>query len=144
MNSPLLKANIYTAFVLFSTALMANAQKTAFDALEAFGKNRGQGNLKQVVGVTGTLGQDQPQQWLILMRDAKVPNLMHEYAMKKGKIVGERHFSRDPKQPLPSTPLPLKKLDVDSTKAFQIANQSASASNVGFDSISYLLRVHKT
>lgn len=143
MNSPLFKAHIYTALVLFSATLLANAQSTAFDALETFGKSRGQADLKRVVGVTGLQGQDQPQQWMILMRDSNVQNLMHEYAMKKGKIVGERHFSREPEQPLPTTSLPLEKLSIDSTKAFIIANQTASGNNIGFDSVSYLLRVHK-
>lgn len=143
MTSPYFKASIYTVLVLFSTTLLANAQKTAFDALEAFGKNRGQADLKRVVGITGLQGQDQPQQWMILMSDSNVQNLMHEYAMNKGKIVGERHFSRDPEQPLPSTSLPLEKLNIDSSKAFQIANQTATRSNIGFDSVSYLLRVHK-
>jgi len=139
-----MKPIIYTISLFFGSSLLINAQKTAFDSLEAFEKSRGQADLKQVVGVTGSFGQDQPQQWMILMKDSSVKNLMHEYAMNKGKVIGERHFSRDPEQKLPDTALPLTLLNIDSSKAFQVANQAAAKSAVGFDSISYLLRMHST
>lgn len=139
-----MKPVIYTILLFFGSSLLLNAQKTAFDSLEAFGKSRGEADLKQVVGVTGSLGQDQPNQWMILTKDPNVKNLMHEYAMNKGKVIGERHFSRNPEQKLPLTALPLNLLNVDSSKAFQIANQTATKSNIGFDSISYLLRIHNT
>lgn len=144
MTSPSFKASVFTLLVLFSSALLLNAQMSAFDTLEAFGKKRGQADLKRVVGVTGTLGQDQPQQWLVLMKDSSIKNLLHEYAMKKGKLVSERHFTSEPEHHLPSIVIPLNQLNTDSNKAFQIANQAASRSNIGFDSISYLLRVHST
>lgn len=139
-----MKPIFYTILLFFGSSLLINAQKTAFDSLEAFGKSRGQADLKQVVGVTGSFGQDQPQQWMILLKDSSVKNLMHEYAMNKGKVIGERHFSRNPEQKLPLTALPLNLLNIDSSKAFQIANQTAAKSSIGFDSISYLLRMHST
>ncbi len=93
MNTSLNKASIYTALVLLSSTLTVNAQKTAFDALEAFGKSRGQADLKRVVGVTGLNGQDQPQQWMILMRDSAVQNLMHELSKNLCPMV--EHIFKD-------------------------------------------------
>ena len=51
--------------------------------------------------------------------------------------------NRLPPQKLPAKTLPLDQLNIDSTKAFQIANKTANGSNIGFDSANYLLRVHK-
>jgi hypothetical protein len=144
MNSPRSKASICSILVLFSSTLLILAQNSAFDSMEAFGKSRGKTDLKQVVGLTGSLGQDQPRQWLVLMKDTKIPNLMHEYAVEKGKIVGERHFSPDPDQNLPSVPLPLAQLNFDSADAFRIATQAAVKGGIGFDSVNYLLRIHST
>jgi len=144
MNSPRFKASILTILLFFSSALLILAQSSAFDSMEAFGKSRGEADLKKVVGLTGSLGQDQPRQWLVLMKDTNIPNLMHEYAVEKGKIVGERHFSRDPDQSLPSVPLPLAQLNVDSADAFRIATQAAIKGGIGFDSVNYLLRIHST
>ncbi len=144
MNPPPSKTNILTVLLFFSSALPILAQNSAFDSLEAFGKSRGKGDLKHVVGLTGSFGQDQPSQWLVLMKDANIPNLMHEYAVQRGRIVGERHFSREPDQRLPSVPLPLPRLNVDSADAFRIATQAAVKAGIGFDSANYLLRIHST
>ncbi len=149
MTSPHFKTSICVLLLLLSSALLVNAQTSAFDSLEAFGKNRGQGNLKQIVAITGAHGQDQPQQWIVLGKDDITKNLMHEYVLQKGKVVAERHFTSepDPDKPdenLPSAPLPLARLSTDSSKAFQTANRAANNSSIGFDSINYLLRIHNT
>lgn len=144
MNPKNLKFGFYALLVFFCTPLLINAQTSAFDTLEAYGKSRGQADLKHIVAITGAQGQDQPQQWMILKKDASVGNLMHEYVMKNGNIVAERHFSTEPEQNMPASTLPLSQLNTDSTKAFKTANRAANNSNIGFDSINYLLRIHHT
>lgn len=144
MTSPRIITSLCSISLFFSSVLLINAQTTAYDALEAFSKSRGRADLERVVGVTGINGQDQPKRWLVLMKDVSVKNLMHEYAMEKSKVVGERHFSLTTEQKLPSVVLPLTQLNIDSDKAFKTANQAANSGRVGFDSISYLLRIHSS
>ena len=144
MNAPNFKTSSFVILLLLITSSLINAQTSAFDTMQSFEKNRGKANLKNIVAITGGMGQDQPKQWIILGRDPKTKNLMHEYVMKKGGINAERHFTADPEQPLPSAPLPLTQLNIDSPRAFQIANKAANSHNIGFDSVNYLLRIHHT
>ncbi|MCF6314317.1 MAG: hypothetical protein L3J39_17850 [Verrucomicrobiales bacterium] len=128
------------AFFAIAT-LSAQAQNSAFDNLEAFGNSRGKALLKRTVAITGAMGQHQPAQWLLLSKDVNVSNLVHEYAMKKGKVVAERHFTSTPEQRMPTKAMPLDRLNIDSEAAFQTANRTAAKSHIGFDSINYLLRI---
>ena len=116
------------------------AQSTANQSLKALQVLRGRQVVSTIVGVAGFYGQDQPQQWRLLAVDTRVPNLLHEYAMQAGKIVGERHFSRRPDEDLPSIVIPPGNLRIDSPQAFAIANENARRAGVGFDSVHYQLR----
>lgn len=136
-----MKTFIYSMALLVITVSPLHAQNSAFDNLEAFGAGRGKSQLKRTVAITGSMGQDQPAQWLLLTKDVNVSNLMHEYVMKKGKVTAERHFSSTPEQRMPSKAMPLDQLNIDSKAAFQTANRTAAKSQIGFDSINYLLRI---
>lgn len=144
MNSIYSKVSVCALLLFIGTLLSVSAQTSAFDSLEAFGKNRGDKALKRVLAITGAFGQDQPPQWMILSKDISVNNLRHEYIVKKGQIVAERNFTAAPDPNLPTATLPLDQLNTDSKKAFITANRAASNSNIGFDSVNYLLRIHHT
>lgn len=113
---------------------------SALSTLRAFGRERGDKELSRVVGVVGFHGREQPPQWLMLQTDARVPNLLHEYAMEGGRIVAHRQFFRDPGQDMPTIPIELGKLSIDSRQAFILADQAARRAGIGFDSMNYQLR----
>lgn len=118
----------------------ATSAPSALTTLRAFGRERGDALLTRVVGMVGFNGQDQPGQWLILQADIEVPNLLHEYAIQGGRIVAQRQFMRTPNQDLPTIPITVSKVAVDSRQAFALANQAAQKAGVGFDSMNYQLR----
>lgn len=136
-----MKIFIYSMALFIVFVFPLQAQNSAFDNLTAFGSSRGNSQLQRTVAITGSMGQDQPAQWLLLTRDINVGNLMHEYVMKKGKVIAERHFSSTPEQRMPNKAMPLDQLNIDSKAAFHTANRTAAKSQIGFDSINYLLRI---
>ncbi|NNE91699.1 MAG: hypothetical protein HKN23_08630 [Verrucomicrobiales bacterium] len=107
---------------------------------QTLARARGRQVMSTVVGIVGFNGKDQPQQWMVLAADPKVPNLLHEFALRDGQIVAERHFSRQPDDDLPSIPLPFHRVIVDSNRAFAIAEAAARKTGIGFDVIHYQLR----
>ncbi len=138
-NSVLLLA----AFLLMPGVFSSQAQPSAPSALttlRGFARERGDEEASRIVGVVGFFGQDQPGQWLLLQKDVKVPNLLHEYAIRNGRLVAQRQFWRDPKQDMPSIPIVISQIAIDSTAAFRLADQQAKRAGVGFDSIHYQLR----
>lgn len=116
------------------------ASPPAVTTLRRFAELRGDAELSRVVGVVGFMGQDQPRQWLLLQLDPKVPNLLHEYVMRDGRIDAHRQFWRDPRQDMPSIPIAVSKIAIDSTQAFRLGDQAAKRAGMGFDAIHYNLR----
>ncbi|MEO0415258.1 MAG: hypothetical protein AAF226_09935, partial [Verrucomicrobiota bacterium] len=93
-----------------------------------------------VVGLVGFYGQSQPQQWLVLVKDARVEDMMHEFVISDSKVRAQRHFRKLPNQDLPSIPISIDQVKIDSSKAFQIVEQLAGNVGIGFDTVHYQLR----
>lgn len=125
---------------MVSASPAATSKTTANMTFHALAKAKGSLVMSRVVGIAGFYGQDQPQQWLVLATDRKVPNLLHEFALRDGKLVAERHFTRQPELDIPSIPIPLSLVRIDSNQVFRIAETTARRAGVGFDSIHYQLR----
>lgn len=125
---------------LASLGSLQAGNPTAKETIKAFSQQRGSSEAARVVGLVGFYGQDQPPRWVFLQQDTKMPNLLHEYIMEKGQIVGERRFWRDPKQDLPTVPIPFAQVSVDSSRAFVLADQEAKKAGLGFDMIHFQLR----
>lgn len=113
---------------------------SALSVLRGFSRERGTAESSRIVGMVGFHGQDQPAQWLILQLDARDPKLLHEYAVRGGRPEAYRRFWRDPNQDLPTIPIELSRVAVDSTRAFVLADQNAKKAGIGFDAIHYQLR----
>lgn len=109
-----------------------HAGTTANQALATLEAAEGKVVSSNVFGLTGRFGQDQPEEWEILARRGE------QFAMfiVDKKSVLSYSLIR-PKKPLK---IPLNSLKIDSTKAFKIANKSAIAASIGFDSLDYSLR----
>ena len=130
-------------FLLFHCDVLAQNQTqtgTALNNLYAFGRIRGAGVKSNLVGIVGFFGRSLPSDWRFLVADPASPNMRHEYIMKNGREIGQRHFQVNPAQDIPSIRIPLKSLKVDSERAFDIANEAAKGAGVGFDSMHFQLR----
>ena len=93
-----------------------------------------------VVGMTGFYGQDQPRQWLILVKDPENETAMSEYVISDGRITAQRKVRVLPGHDFPSIEIPRSKLKVDSSLIFTATEELASAKGVGYDSVHYQLR----
>jgi hypothetical protein len=114
-----------------------SAQDTAYKALRAIGKQRGEKALNQVVAISGQSGRPQPVDWRISLDDPTARGGVREFDIVSGQISAER----TPAHPSQTRvrPIDLTKLNLDSDGAFHLAEQEASRNQVGFDSINYQL-----
>lgn len=94
----------------------------------------------RIVGMTGFYGQDQPRQWLILVRTGESQNKLFEYVMTEGRLQGRRELRALPQQDLPTVPIPLDRLKVDSDAAFFTTERLAESRGTSYDSVHYQLR----
>ena len=116
---------------------LVSAQDTAYKALRAIGKQRGEKALNQVVAISGQSGRPQPVDWRISLDDPTARGGVREFDIVSGQISAERtpvHSSQTRVRPIDLT-----KLNLDSDGAFHMAEQEASRNQVGFDSINYQL-----
>lgn len=130
-------------FLLFHCGAFAQAPTqtgTALHNLYAFGRLRGSEVKGNVVGIVGFFGRSLPADWRLLVTDPANQYMRHEYIMKNGQEIGQRHFRVNPAQDVPSIPIPLHLLKIDSEKAFDVANEAARGAGVGFDSMHYQIR----
>jgi hypothetical protein len=114
-----------------------SAQDTAYKALRTIGTQRGEKALNQVISISGQSGRPQPVDWRISLDDPTARGGVRELDIVSGQISSERTPVR-PSQ-VPSRPIDLTKLNLDSDGAFRAAEQEASRNQVGFDSVGYQL-----
>jgi len=130
----------------FSLALLLlalaplGAADTAYQALGVVRAKLTASGLKNVTEVTGERGASQPQSWKILMNDSQARGGVREIVVSKGDIVSERTpmggFSGSGGLPV----IDLTKLNLDSNRAFDLANGAAQEAGVGFHWVNYTLR----
>ena len=117
--------------------LVAFGKDTAYQALRALGAARDKSVLNQVIEVKGYRGTPQPDSWIILLDDPSARGGVREVEISNGKVISER-------TPMNSTgvspAINFHKLNLDSTGAFSLADQTARSSRVGFDAVNYTLR----
>jgi len=139
-----LKCCVLVFFALASVIVLVIASPTkypgALEALASYDRSSTKASSDIVVGMIGFYGQDQPRQWLVLAKDARIKGLMHEFVVSDGEVRAQRHFKRLPNQDLPDVPINRADVKIDSTRAFQLAESLAAKANIGFDSIHYQLR----
>lgn len=127
-------------FLLVAAAFPLSAAETAYQALGVVRAKLTASGLKNVTEVTGDRGGDQPQSWKILMNDPEARGGVREIVVSKGEIISERTpltgFSGSGSLPV----VDLTKLNLDSDKAFNLANESAQKSGTGFHWVNYTLR----
>ena len=130
----------FLIFALVSVAATAHAQTTARGALTILEHQAGQAETANVVAIVGNNGQNQPAAWKLLVLDRGNNSQLREYTVQNQHLTGPIAIQRDPKVDLPTTPILLTSLRVDSEEAFRIADDAAIAAGVGFDAVNYQLR----
>lgn len=130
---------ISIAAALFFTQAICSAKDPAYQALRtAAGGN--QALFNRVVEVQGAKGDPQPAVWRIVLDDPQARGGVRELEVSNGRIVSEHTPIRAYAGAGANAVMDFKKLNLDSTGAFTIANQEAAKRHAGFDLVDYSLR----
>lgn len=117
--------------------MVAFGKDTAYQALRALSAERDKSVLNRVIEVKGYNGMPQPDSWVVLLDDPAARGGVREVEVSNGKVISER----TPMNTAGISPvINFQKLNLDSTGAFSLADQTARNTKVGFDAVNYTLK----
>lgn len=112
---------------------------SAYQALRTAG-GKDQSLLNRVIEVQGAKGDPQPVVWRIVVDDPNARGGVRVLEVSKGRVVSEHTPIRAYAGTGANAVMDFKRLNLDSSSAFTIANQEATKRHAGFDSVDYELR----
>ncbi len=94
----------------------------------------------EILGMVGFYGDPDPAQWLVLTQkvDSKGPLL--ELVVRDNKVLAKRKVRKNGSMDIPSIPIQLSKIKINSVAARGIAEELAKKSQIDFETIHYQLR----
>lgn len=125
--------------LLAGPVLGQGAQLSAYEALRAVGREKGENWLGRLVEMRGVDGDPQPSRWLLTFRDEAARGGVREFAVTAQGVTSERTPVRAAGSPALLV-MGARSLNLDSTGAFAAANKQAAAGKVGFHFLNYLLQ----
>jgi hypothetical protein len=125
----------------FASSLLAEQRPTAYEAMRAVGTQLNRDYVNHVISVTGTSGNPQPETWKILLDDTKARGGIREIEVENGKIISERTPLRSSVEGSLGKTIDTGKLNLDSSGAYTLAQQTAQKSHISFTTADYALRV---
>ncbi|HEY2711049.1 MAG TPA: hypothetical protein VGI60_00935 [Chthoniobacterales bacterium] len=129
------------AALFFATSLFAGQQETAYEAMRTVGHQLNRELVDHVVSVTGTNGNPQPATWRILIDDQHARGGVREVEVTDGRISSERTPLRSSVESSLGAVIDTGKLNLDSSGAYTLAQQTAANSHVSFATADYILHV---
>ncbi len=127
--------------LLLASPALAQERPTAYQALRTVGTQLNRDAVNHVISVTGTNGDPQPETWKILLDDPKARGGVRELEVSNDKITSERTPLRSAVESSLGATIDTAKLNLDSSGAFTVAQQTAEKSHVTFATADYTLRV---
>ena len=131
----------FIALLLLATPAFAQDRPTAYEAMRTVGTELKREFVNHVISVAGTNGAPQPGTWTILIDDPGARGGVREVEVSNGRIISERTPLRSAVEGSLGTVIDTSKLNLDSSGAFTLAQQTADKSHVTFATADYLLRV---
>ena len=134
-------SRILVALLFAATPLLAQERPTAYEAMRTVGTQLNRGLVNHVISVSGTNGDPQPETWKILLEDPQARGGVREVEVSNGRISSERTPLRSSVESSLGPVIDTAKLNLDSSGAFTLAQQTAQKSHVTFTTADYTLRV---
>jgi hypothetical protein len=131
----------FIALLLLATPVFAQERPTAYQALRTMGTQLNRDLVNHVISVTGTNGDPQPETWKILLDDPQARGGVREVEVGNGRIASERTPLRSAVEGSLGAVIDTSKLNLDSSGAYTVAQQTADKSHVTFATADYTLRV---
>ena len=113
---------------------------TAYLALKA--AQKGTDASASLISVTGERGEPQPQEWKVVLSDPAARGGIREIVASGDVIVSQRTPLKDYTGAGSEPSIALTRLNLDSDRAFEIANKQAIAKRIGFSWVDYTLRAN--
>ena len=127
--------------LLLAVPALAEERPTAYEAMRTVGTQLKRDYVNHVIAVAGTNGRSQPETWKILIEDPSARGGIREVEVSNGKIASERTPLRSAVESSLGPVIDTAKLNLDSSGAFTLAQQTATKSHISFDTADYTLRV---
>ncbi len=134
---------IVSALLLSASAVFAQTNPTAYDALRTVGNQVNRDFVNRVVSVTGADGNPQPSTWRILIDDPNARGGIREVEVNDGRITSNRISSRNVAGTSQGATINPARLNLDSSGAYEVASRTADSSHVPFALVSYTLRTNE-
>ncbi len=131
----------FILLLLLTSPALAQERPTAYQAMRTVGLQLNRDAVNHVISVTGTNGAPQPESWKILLDDPKARGGVRELEVSNDKIISERTPLRSAVEGSLGARIDTSKLNLDSSGAFTLAQQTAEKSHVTFATADYTLRV---
>jgi hypothetical protein len=127
------------ALLILAAPAWAQESATAYEALRVVGREFGDGALNQIVSITGTRGNPQPEKWKIILEDpdGRGPR---ELQIADGKIDSDNSPDRDVAGSAEGAMIDVSRLNLDSSGAFAVASRTAETAHTQFARADYALR----
>ena len=130
---------VWVGLLLLATPVWAEENATAYEALRVVGRELGRDALRQIVSITGTKGDSQPEKWKIVVEDAQGGGV-RELHVADGKIDSDDEADRDVAGSTEGATIDVSQLNLDSSGAYAVASHTAEASHASFETADYALR----
>lgn len=127
------------ALLISVTTGWAQANSTAYDALRTVGNQLDREFVNRVISVSGVHGNPQPAAWSVIIADPNSAGGVREVIVENGRIVSQRKSAVTSGTTRRATIDP-RKLNLDSSGAYEVADRTADSSHVPFALVSYTLR----
>jgi hypothetical protein len=132
-----------TVMLLSASAVFAQTNPTAYDALRVVGNQVNRDFVNRVASVTGVDGNPQPSTWRILIDDPNARGGIREVEVTDGRIISNRVSSRNVAGTSQGATINPARLNLDSSGAYEVASRTADSSHVPFALVSYTLRTNE-
>jgi hypothetical protein len=131
-----------TLFLLSASAVFAQANPTAYDALRTVGNQLNHDYVNRVVSLTGLDGNPQPSTWTILIEDRNAHGI-REVQVRDGRVSSNRISDRNIVGTAQGATINPTRLNLDSSGAYEVASRTADSSHVPFAYVNYTLRTNE-
>jgi hypothetical protein len=129
----------YIGLLLLAAPAWADENATAYEALRVLGREFGHDALHQIVSITGTKGNPQPEKWKIGLEDPQGGGV-REVEVADGNIASNGTADADVARATEGTMVDMSRLNLDSSGAYAVASHTADASHTSFATADYILR----
>ena len=130
---------VWVGLLLLATPVLAEENATAYEALRVVGGELGRDALHQIVTITGTKGNPQPEKWKIVVEDPQGRGV-RELQIADGKIDSADEADHNVTGSTEGATIDVSRLNLDSSGAYAVASHTAEASHTSFATADYALR----